>query len=305
MNKPDIREVANFGDLCGESPVWDAHTATLYWTDCTGLKFHRYHPATGRAETMQTGVEINGFRRNRPGGFVVTNNSGLWLWDGVSQGMTSIATNIGSRSCRLNDCVADQRGRLLACSWFYDPASAYPLGQLIRCDARGALDVLDEGFHLANGLAFSPDGSLLYVADSAARLIYRYDYDQQGGTVRDRRTLIQVPADEGLPDGLRVDTQGFLWSAQWYGSCVVRYDPDGIPERRLPIPAKQTSCVTFGGPDLQTLYVTTAKQSEPMPIMPPGYDAEHGPFGGPLYELNAGVEGLPDLYADIRLEPIP
>ncbi len=301
MRDVEVREVADFGDLCGESPVWDPSTSTLYWTDCGGLRFHRYHPGSRHAETVRSGIEINGFRLNRPGGFVVTNNRGLWLWDGISEGMTVVASELSSRPCRLNDCVADPRGRVLAGSWFYDPASEYPLGQLISCNTGGALAVLDDGFHLANGLAFSPDGSLLYATDSAARRIYRYEYDLENGTVSNRHTLIEVPAEEGLPDGLRVDTEGYLWSAQWYGSCIVRYDPDGVAERRLSIPAKQTSCLTFGGPNLETLYVTSAKQSEPMPVMPPGYDPEHGFFGGPLYEVNVGIQGLPDLCANIRI----
>jgi hypothetical protein len=98
-----------------------------------------------------------------------------------------------------------------------------------------------------------------------------------------------------------VDGNGFLWSAQWYGSCVVRYDPDGKAERRIPVPAKQVACITFGGPQLATLYITTAGQSEPMPVRPPGYDAETGPFGGPLYRFEVGIRGLPDLETDISL----
>jgi D-xylonolactonase len=104
--------------------------------------------------------------------------------------------------------------------------------------------------------------------------------------------LVAVPPDEGLPDGLTVDAEGYLWSAQWYGSAVVRYDPDGKVERRIQTPAKQTSCATFGGADLGDLYITSAAHSEPMPVMPAGYDAVGGLFGGALYRTRPGVRGL-------------
>lgn len=296
-----IEEIANFGDLCGECPIWDAGASTLYWTDCGGQRFYRFDARNGSAETLRSGIEVNGFRLNKRGGFVVVNNSGMWLWSGPDQELQPIASEAGGNRCRMNDCVADAAGRLLAGSWFYDPAAEYPLGQLMSIDRNGSTTVLDDGYRLSNGLAFSPDGTKLYATDSVARRIYEYDYDVNSGDVRNRCIRIQVPSEEGLPDGLRVDADGFLWSAQWYGSSVVRYDPDGKEERRIAVPAKQVSCVTFGGPDLATLYITTAGQSEAMPEMPAGYDAEHGPFGGSLYRVETGIPGLPDARADISL----
>ncbi len=282
--------IADYQDLCGECPVWDPAAATLYWTDCVGRRFYRYFPQTGRHEIVKQDLEINGFRLNEGGGFAISNNSGIWLWDGADN-LRLIADRAGGDKCQMNDCTADPEGHLLAGSNFYDPGGGYPLGKLMRVDASGNVTVLDEGIHLANGLAFSLDYRTLYFTDSAARRIYAYDYDPRTGGARNRRVLVQVPGDQGLPDGLTVDTEGFLWSAQWYGSCVVRYDPDGKPERRIATPAKQTSCVTFGGPDLTDLYITSAARSEPMPVMPPGYDPNRGFFGGPLYRVPAGIQG--------------
>lgn len=138
------------------------------------------------------------------------------------------------------------------------------------------------------------------MTDSVARRIYAYDYDNAGGSVRNKRTFVQVPDDQGIPDGLAVDSEGFVWSAQWYGACVVRYDPDGKLERRLSLPAKQTSSLAFGGPDLDELFVTSAARSEPMPVMPPGYDPNSGFFGGPLYRLRPGIRGQIQHMAGIR-----
>jgi D-xylono/L-arabinono-1,4-lactonase len=286
----DLTIIADYDDACGECPVWDASTLQLYWTDCGGLKFYRHHWLTGQHELVRDGLEINGYTLNEPAGFIVTNNSGIWFWDGVGP-LRLITDRVDDEKCQMNDCTADPAGRLLAGSWFYDPKNNYTLGHLVQVNAEGIARIIDGGFHLANGLGFSPDGRTLYATDSVARRIYAYDYDVSTGTARHRRIFVKVPVDCGLPDGLAVDAEGFIWSAEWYGSRVVRYDPDGKLERTIPIPAKQPSSLTFGGPDLTMMFVTSASKSEPMPVMPPGYDPDHGYFGGALYAINSGVCG--------------
>lgn len=141
----------------------------------------------------------------------------------------------------------------------------------------------------------------MYFTDSIGRLIYAYDYDAATGDVHNRRVLIEVPKEEGIPDGLTVDAEGYLWSAHWYGSSVVRYDPDGRVERRIETPAKQTSSCAFGGKQLDELYITSAARSEPTTEMPPAYDAETGYFGGALYMARPGVQGRAIPIADIVL----
>jgi D-xylonolactonase len=298
MNSSTI--VADDQNLCGECPVWNPLHSTVEWIDQTGQKFYRLEWASRRHSLMKQGLAINGFRPNRQGGYVITNNEGFWLWDGADD-LNLVAAEVDNSKCQLNDCVADSRGRLLAGSYFYNPSAEYELGKLIRLDTDGKTGVLDEGIHLANGLGFSPDGKILYFADSAARLIFAYDYNLESGQARNRRVFVQVPKTEGLPDGLCVDSEGYVWSAQWYGSSIVRYDPDGKVERRLEFPAKQVSSLTFGGPQLTDIFVTSAAQSEPMPIMPPGYDPRTGPFGGALYHVNVGIPGQPPRMADIGL----
>jgi len=286
----DVAVVADFGDLCGECPVWNAESNFLEWIDCVGGKLLRLQWPSRQPAIVKSGVSINGFRRNRPGGYVITNSKGVWLWDGA-EAFSPVVTEVAGRTCQANDCVADASGRLITATYYYDPSSKYDLGNLISVGPDGKLAILDEGFHLANGLGFSPDESKLYFADSVARRIYSYDYDLREGSVRNRRVLVEVPSKEGLPDGLAVDAEGYIWSAQWYGSCIVRYDPDGKLVQRVPIPAKQTSSLAFGGPDLTDIFVTSAGQSEPMPVMPPGYDPKSGNFGGALYQLQLGIPG--------------
>jgi sugar lactone lactonase YvrE len=298
----EVNVIADYGDLCGEGPVWDPDSGCLYWTDIDGRKFYRYDQAHNQHALVQQGIEIAGYCLNQPGGFVIANSGGIWLWDGAGD-LQLIASQMENAKCQMNDAIADPEGRFFAGSNFYDADQPYELGKLIRVDHDGTARVVDEGFQLPNGLAFSPDEKTMYFTDSAARRIYSYEYDRHTGDLRNRRILVQVQDDEGLPDGLTVDAQGFLWSAQWYGGCVVRYDPEGHIERRIVIPAKQVSSIAFGGKDLTDIFITSAGKSWPSPLMPRAYDPFSGNIGGQLYHINLGLPGKPDYKTRITLSP--
>ena len=152
----ELSIVADYQDLCGECPVWDAQAEALYWTDCVGQRLYQFEPASRKHEILKQGLEINGYRLNRQRGFVVTNNSGIWLWDGADQ-LDLIAAEVDGVKCQMNDCISDPAGRLYAGSQFYNPSGEYSLGKLMRVDTDGKVTIVDEGFHLSNGLAFSLD----------------------------------------------------------------------------------------------------------------------------------------------------
>jgi len=297
MAAPEI--VADYGDLCGEGPLWNCAEQALYWTDIAGRRFYRCSWPDRRHEIVHQGFEVAGFAFNASGGFVVVNSSGIWLWDGAAE-RTLIADTADGHRCALNDCIADPSGRLFTGSLFWAPdRTDYERGCLFRVETDGSVAVVDEGFGLSNGLGFSPDNRILYFTDSAERIIYAYDYRQQDGSLRNRRVFVRVPRDQGAPDGLTVDAEGLVWSAQWFGACVVRYDPDGREERRISTPAAQTSSVAFGGPELTDLFITSAAFSDALPLAPPGYSTENRNIGGQLYHLNAGIPGKPEHLARI------
>jgi sugar lactone lactonase YvrE len=293
-----MRAVADFDNACGECPVWDAERGALYWTDMIDQKFFLYQD--GHAELLRSGLEINCFRLNQPGGFVIANTGGVWLWDGNDE-LRSVVQMVDGYRCLLNDCTADSGGRLLGGSCFFDDSLSYERGKLFRIDCDGKATILDDGFKLANGLGFSPDNDVLYFADSIERVIYAYDYNVRTGVAARRRTFVKVSSNEGLPDGLVVDSSGFVWSAQWYGSSVVRYDPDGKLERRITVPAKQTSSLAFGGKHLTEIYITSAGRSDPTSAMPPGYDPHIGPIGGQLFHEHVGIPGMVALKTNLQI----
>lgn len=295
----DFEILADDGNLCGEGPIWDATAARLYWTDILGQKFYSYDWKARERALLMDNFEISGFALDEAGGFVIANTAGVWSWDGAAN-PRRIVDRIEDEVCKLNDCIADPQGRLIAGTKWYEPEGNYALGKLICVERNGAGRILDEGFHLSNGLGFSPDCRTLYFTDSVDRLIYKYDYDENQGRVSNRHIFVRVLSSEGLPDGLTVDADGFVWSAQWYGKCIVRYDPDGKVERRIETPAKQTSALAFGGPDLTDIFITSAAKSEVLPVMPPRYDPTSGFFGGPLYHVNLEIQGKAEFKTRIR-----
>jgi sugar lactone lactonase YvrE len=252
---------------------------------------------------VQSGFEVAGFAFQEPCGFVVLNAQGIWQWDGAGPPRLMIVEADGTK-CQMNDCVADPHGRLFAGSWFYDPSREdYPLGYLIRLDTDGTAHVVDEGIHLANGLGFSQDRKTLYFSDSVGRLVYAYDYREDDGILTNRRVFKRFGPEEGLPDGLTVDAEGFIWCAMWFGATLVRLDPDGKVERKIETPAMQTSSVTFGGTDCTDMFITTAGLPDSLPLAPPGYQPDKVYSGGRLYHMNLGIQGREEHRCRIAFRP--
>lgn len=282
--------IANDGNLCGEGPHWDENGASLYWTDIDGKRLYRYSRDEGRRELVREGFEINGFTLQTRGGFVLTNTRGFWTWRPGAEPVL-LATEADGEQCHLNDCTADPEGRVYSGSWHLDDSGHSSPSFLFRADPDGSVHVVDDGILFANGLAFSPDCRQMYLSDTVARVVYVYDWQRQDGTLKNRRVFVRIDRSEGIPDGLAVDAEGFLWCAHWFGGCITRYDPDGKRERRVDTPASQTSSLTFGGPDLDEIYVTTAASPGALMLAPEGYDPDKIFSGGPLYRFRAGILG--------------
>lgn len=286
----EIEIIADDGNLCGEGPLWDEREEALYWTDITGRKLYRYLWREQRRERVSDGFQVGGFSRQEDGGFVVTNNDGIWLWRPNEEPLL-LAKEADGQECVMNDCAADPEGRVFSGSWHLDDEGHSAPSFLFRVDCDGTVHVADDGIRFSNGLALSPDQSTMYFADSVARVIYAYDWRRSDGALRNRRVFARIDRSEGVPDGLSVDAEGYVWCAQWFGGRVSRFDPDGRLERCLHFPAKQTSSVAFGGPELDEMYVTSAALSNAVVLAPEGYDAASEFLGGPLYRVRAGVRG--------------
>ncbi len=292
MNE-QFRVVADCGNLCGEGPLWDPAERILYWTDITGKQLFRYQWKDRHHERLQDGFEIGGFCLQESGGFVVTNSQGIWLWS-PGNAPVLLASQADGQECVMNDCIADPEGRVFSGSYHLDNTGASVPSFLFRVDTDGSVYVADEGIQFSNGLAFSPDASTMYFADTVARCIYAYDWRRKDGALQNRRVFVRVPREQGVPDGLAVDAQGFVWCAHWFGGCLTRYDPEGKLERRIETPAAQTSSLAFGGPELNEIFITSAAASNALSLAPLGYEPEKLFLGGPLYQMTTDVQGKLD-----------
>ncbi|HPD31657.1 MAG TPA: SMP-30/gluconolactonase/LRE family protein [Phycisphaerae bacterium] len=291
-----IEPVVQDGNKCGEAPTWDAPNRRVLWTDNETDTTYQYNVDTGERKVLTRGVVVSGIALNRSGGLLLGGPTGLHFWqDGQWR---SMAATYKGEELKINDMIADPQGRIYAGTMYWGAGGMEKTGCLYLIAPDASVRVVDEGIELANGLGFSPDNRTLYFTDSTARKIYAYDVNPSTGELSGRRVVVQVPTDEGIPDGLTVDAEGYIWSAQWYGSQIVRYDPQGKVERRIAMPVKQVSSIIFGGDDLTDLYVTTAGQSWVGPYAPPGYDFNAPNIGGSLYRIRVGIQGRPEHLAD-------
>lgn len=296
---PEIIKLVEENAKVGEGPVWDSTSQTLLWTDIQTGRMFRYDPESGTNETIHRGHYVGGFAVNKQGGLLQCIWDGVVLWRSDEDWVQIHEGTHNGDQLKFNDVSADPAGRVFAGSFLDDGP-----GKLFRFDPDGSVTVAEEGVGCSNGIGYSPDHRTMYYTDSMKRVIYAYDYEQATGNISNRRDFIQLADTEGVPDGMTVDAEGFLWVAVWFGGCIIRFDPDGQEERRIHFPASQTSSVMFGGRDLTDIYVTTADfPVEPGGGLDPvGYDWEayrNGYRGGGLFVVkDAGVQGKEEYQSD-------
>jgi sugar lactone lactonase YvrE len=238
----------------GEGPIWHAGEGALYWVDIESSSFHRYFLGTGEVEAFQVDQPVGFLAFRSSGGLFLGLRDGLGVWDfetGEYQIIHQPEKN--RKNARFNDGKVGPGGRLWAGTLGDDEAS-----NLYRLGLDGSLQVMETGVKISNGLGWSPDRELMYYTDSPRRLIYKYDFDLLSGSIGNRQVLVEVPEEDGYPDGLCVDSEGFIWSAHWDGWRITRYDPTGEIERVIYLPVQRPTSCAFGGTDLNQLFITSA-----------------------------------------------
>jgi sugar lactone lactonase YvrE len=238
----------------GEGPVWDAHEGVLRWVDIVPGLVHRLDPATGEDTAFEFGEQVGTVAVRASGGLVLATESGIWTCanDGTGRRRPH-EVDTDPPGGRFNDGKADPWGRFWAGTMLDGTAGA---AALYRLDPDGSLHRAVTGVSVSNGLAWSPDGTTMYYADTPTHGADAFDHDPETGALTNRRRLVDV--DRGWPDGLTVDAEGFLWVALWDGWGVRRYAPDGRLVETVDVPAQRVTSYAFGGPGLSTLYLTSA-----------------------------------------------
>ena len=272
----------------GEGAVWSPEEQALYWIDMESDSFYRLHLATMQRETFSVGDSIGALALRASGDLILAMRHGFASWDFSTRKLTPLANPEAERpDKRFNDGAIDCQGRFWAGSMREDEALEPAEGTLYRLDPDGSVHTMDSGLLLPNGIAWNMASTLLYFTDSLARTIYVYDFDATTGTISNRRVFVSTPEADGLPDGLTIDDDDFLWSASWGGGRLTRYDPDGRVERVVSLPVPQVTSCAFGGPTRNELFITSAHSglSEA--------DRRRYPLSGDLFHITTDITGQP------------
>lgn len=242
----------------GEGPVWDEREGLLYWVDIMTGRVHRWAPERGRVETMETGEPVGAVALCEDGGLVCAVQSGFAVAERFGGGLRRLAAyEEASAEIRMNDGKCDAAGRFWAGTMAFDfrPGA----GALYRLDAQGRVERVLEDVTISNGMDWSEDGTRMYYIDSPRRTVDVFDFDAERGAIANRRAVIEIPEEAGMPDGMTLDAEGRIWVALWGGGAVRCYSPEGKLEEVIEVAAPQTTSCCFGGGDLGVLYITSAR----------------------------------------------
>jgi sugar lactone lactonase YvrE len=295
----EFREFNPVRSVLGEGPHWSSALNELWWVDTRQGVLHRASPEDGRTTSVLIGGRL-GFAVEAEDGSTV-----IGLQDGIAQlgepspvATVDVAVEQDEETASVNDGKCDPRGRLLFGTLTLGQRTGTPVGkhylyQLDVCDVRIVL----EGVQLSNGMGWSPDGSRFYYVDSVTQRIAEFEYDVDSGTLGARSVFAEIAAEDGLPDGLCVDSEGYVWLALYGGGQLRRYAPTGKLDARIDLPVRYPTSCAFGGPDLATLFVTSGYL---------GFESDGGDPGeldGAVLVGVPGVSGLAPTLCNARISP--
>lgn len=282
--------VADTRCAVGESPVWDQRDQRLYWVDIDAGAIHRLQD-DGAVRTWRLPEKVGSIAPHAGGGWLAAMQSTLRRVhlheDGRCEDEVLAHVQHAASPMRFNDGRCDRQGRFWVGSMVEDTQAGNPAGRLYRYTGAGGLHFSGiDGLVVSNGLAFAPDGATMYLADTwrGSRLIWAFDYNTASGTPHNRRVFVDLNAHVGRPDGAAVDAEGCYWICAADAGCVLRFDPAGRLAGRIDVPVKKPTMAAFGGPRLDTLYITS--------IRPKNVDLADQPLAGGLFAARPGVSGL-------------
>jgi L-arabinonolactonase len=282
----EVRRIGTTTDLLGESCVWSTSEQALYWVDIRQPALRRLNYSDGRVDTFEMPELVGAVCLREGGGVMVAMQDSIAHFDPATSSLERVARALDTfPNIRFNDSRVDPQGRFWAGTM--DDVARGEVGTLYRLDSGHRMTAVLHPIIISNSLAFSPDSRTMYFSDTVSREIWAYDFDSVSGIPSNRRVFANVPAP-GTPDGSTVDAEGYLWNAEWDGARMVRYAPDGRVDRIIPMPVRHPTCCTFGGPDLTTLFVTTAS------LRLSDVERAAQPMAGGLLALEVGIKGVAD-----------
>jgi sugar lactone lactonase YvrE len=276
----DVRCVVNAHDRLGEGPCWSPREGRLYWFDIKGKRLAWYEPQTEESGSFDLPLRASAAAARARGGLLIATEKGLATFDPVAGALEMIRPFALPPGFRTNDGKIDLEGNF----WWsiMDDDGGKQPGAVFRTTPALETQRMLEGIHIPNTISVSPDGKTLYMADSKLQTLFAHDM----ADLSKARMFAHTAGEPGTPDGSAVDALGYVWNVQWGAGRLVRYAPDGRTDMIVPMPVEQPTSCAFGGPDMTTLYVTSAWD---------GLSDEQRarqPVAGGLFAIATGVKGL-------------
>jgi L-arabinonolactonase len=287
MSRHSIEVIPGERDILGESPVWSEREHVLYWVDIRRKVLRRYDPQLGKADAWSFGETTGSLALRASGGVILSLTSGIASFKPPSEIRHHLKSpEANEPTQRFNDGRCDRQGRFWVGTM--SDVARVPTGSLYRIDPDWTTHRTLTGITIPNSLSWSPDGKRMYFADTFEATIFVFDYDPETGTMRNKRPFVSTSDRKGRPDGSTVDAEGYLWNAEFDGWCIRRYAPDGRLDMTIELPTQCPTSCSFGGSDLKTVYVTSARHRLT--------DAEQAaqPLAGCLFAIDVDVPGLPE-----------
>ena len=277
--------VAPTGCVLGEGPLWSPSEGFLWWVDIKRAKLHRYNPKTGNTRRYDLPIHASALALS-DGGLIMTGDREVGRYDTATESYEKIADINEPEGYRTNDAGIAPDGSL----WFgtMNENGDIPEGQYYKLTPELSIERIGlPEVMVTNTMEFSPDGATFFTCDSAEQMILAFDHDLQTGALSNRRVFASTLEAGCYPDGSALDADGYLWSAQWAGARLVRYAPDGTIADVIKLPISRPTSCAFGGENLQTLYITSARDG----LSDAALDRQ--PMAGSLFALDVETPGLP------------
>jgi len=285
--KLSVECVVDSRNVTGESPVWSAGEAALYWVDIPDGRIFRWHPATGERRTWKLPSAVGSIGLVARGGLVAAMRTGFHLFDLETEALTFLChPEADVPTNRLNDGKVAPDGRFWAGTMDERPEKQ-PVGALYRLDSDHRCTRMAGDVKVSNGLAWSPDGCTMYHSDSRGTAIFRYAYDPETGAIGPREVFVSMLPEWGRPDGGATDEEGCYWSCGVSAGRLNRFSPAGDLIEYVELPVTHPTMPCFGGPDGSTLFVTSLRENLS------AEDLARTPQAGGVFMLQPGVAGAP------------
>ncbi len=271
----------------GEGPLWDPQLKRLYWVDIEGGKIHVYQPGGEADRVLEVGCKVGVAALRDTASLVLGTENGFEQFDLETCERTLLADPESDKpSNRFNDGKCDARGRFWAGTM--SMAGESKAGSLYVMESDHSVQHVLGSVTTSNGLDWSPDLSTMYYIDTPTMKVRAYHFDLDAGKISEERVVVEYPEGVGRPDGMTVDAEGMLWTAHWDGGRISRWDPaTGKVLATVTVPADRVTCCTFGGEQLDVLFITTARHG-----LNEAQLAQQ-PHAGGLFAVQPGVSGMP------------